>query len=40
MLRRLPRAVATLGATAFILFGAWAMLGPRSFYEGIARFEP
>ncbi len=36
----MPRAVATIGAIVFIVFGAWAMLDPRSFFEAVARFEP
>lgn len=35
-----PRVAGLLGAASFLLFGAWAMAGPASFYDRIARFEP
>ena len=40
MERWLPRAVATAGGIGFVVFGAWAMMGPSSFFEVLARFEP
>ncbi len=40
MERWLPRAVATAGGISFVVFGAWAMIGPSYFFEALARFEP
>jgi len=37
---RFIRAVTLAGAAVFILAGAWAFLGPASFYERVARFPP
>lgn len=34
------RAAAAAGACAFLPFGAWAMLAPRSFFERLAEFHP
>ncbi len=34
------RAVALLGAVAFLGFGLWAMVAPRSFFDTLATFEP
>lgn len=36
----MPRAVAILGGSSFVLFGVWAMVAPASFFETVARFEP
>ena len=37
---RLPRIVALLGGVAFVALGVWALLGPRSFFDAVATFEP
>lgn len=37
---RISRAVAGFGALAFLPFGLWAMLDPRSFFERVAEFHP
>jgi hypothetical protein len=37
---RLARSVAVLGALAFLPFGIWAMLDPRSFFDQLAEFHP
>lgn len=34
------RAIVVLGAAAFIIAGAWALLWPRNFYEVVAGFPP
>lgn len=34
------RGVALLGGVVFLLFGAWALVAPESFYTSIATFEP
>jgi len=36
----LGRVAAAIGACAFVPFGAWAMLAPRSFFEQLAEFHP
>jgi len=36
----LARVAAAVGAAAFLPFGAWAMLAPRSFFEQLAEFHP
>jgi len=36
----LPRAVAIVVGIGFIALGVWAMVGPRSFFEALATFEP
>lgn len=35
-----PRTVALVGGVAFVGFGAWAMLHPRSFFDFLATFPP
>ncbi|MDQ3690596.1 MAG: hypothetical protein M3406_11300 [Chloroflexota bacterium] len=40
MLSWLPRATAVGAGLAFVLLGGWAMLGPTSFFESVARFDP
>ena len=37
---RLPQAVAIIGGIGFVALGLWAMLGPRSFFDALATFEP
>lgn len=37
---RLARAAAGLGGAAFLPFGLWAMLAPRSFFDQVAEFHP
>lgn len=37
---RFARAAAALGALAFLPFGLWAMVAPRSFFEQLAEFHP
>ena len=37
---RLPRLIATIGGVLFVVLGAWALIGPRSFFDALARFEP
>ena len=36
----LPRAVGVAGGVFFAAFGLWAMLGPESFFEAAAPFDP
>ena len=36
----LATAAAAAGAMAFLPFGAWAMIAPRSFFERAATFDP
>jgi hypothetical protein len=38
--QRLPRAIAVVGGASFVALGAWAMVGPRSFFDAVATFEP
>ena len=35
-----PRAVGVIGGVSFLAFGIWAMVGPVSFFETVAAFEP
>jgi hypothetical protein len=35
-----PRVVGVLGGASFLASGLWAMLGPESFFETVATFEP
>ena len=35
-----PRAVGVIGGVSFLAFGIWAMVGPASFFETVAAFEP
>ena len=35
-----PALIAALGAGFFLVFGAWALLSPSSFYESIATYPP
>lgn len=37
---RLSRIVAGVGGAMLVLFGAWAMAAPESFYDALATFEP
>ncbi len=34
------RVAAAIGAVAFLPFGAWAMVAPRSFFDAVATFHP
>lgn len=34
------RVVAIIGGIGFLLFGLWALAGPRSFFDTLADFEP
>ncbi|MBW3620692.1 MAG: hypothetical protein KY461_10640 [Actinobacteria bacterium] len=34
------RGVTVIGGAAFLLFGLWAFLGPQSFFDNLATFEP
>lgn len=36
----LPRTIAAIGGFVFLFFGVWAMVGPRSFFDQIALYEP
>jgi hypothetical protein len=38
--RRFVHGVALLAAAFYALFGAWALLSPRSFFETVATFPP
>ncbi len=38
--RRLPQVVAVLVGAMFLASGAWALVGARSFFDTVARFEP
>lgn len=40
MAARFPKIVGVVGGLSFLLFGAWAMIGPYSFFDQIALFEP
>ena len=40
MSRRVVRGTALLAAAFYALFGAWALLAPRSFFETVAPFPP
>lgn len=40
MRHKLTTAVVILGAAAFLVPGVWALLGPGSFHEHVARFDP
>lgn len=35
-----PRAIAIVGGIFLLAFGAWAMVGPESFFDSVAVFEP
>lgn len=35
-----PKAIATIAGFSFLLFGAWAMGAPRSFFDQLAEFHP
>lgn len=37
---RFPTIAAAVGGFVFLFFGVWAMVGPSSFYETIALYEP
>lgn len=37
---RFARVVAGLGAVFFVVFGLWAMVDPRSFFDTVATFDP
>lgn len=34
------RLVAVVGGVAFVAFGLWALIAPRSFFDALATFEP
>lgn len=34
------RLVAVVGGLAFVAFGLWALIAPRSFFDALATFEP
>lgn len=36
----LPRGVALVVGVGFVALGLWAMVGPRSFFDAVAHFEP
>jgi hypothetical protein len=38
--RRIVRAIAILAAAFYAIFGAWALLAPRSFFDTVAAFPP
>ncbi len=40
LLARSPRVIAVLGGLVLVGFGVWAMIGPRSFFDALATFEP
>lgn len=35
-----PRIVAAIGGFVLLVFGGWAMVAPRSFFDAIAAFDP
>ena len=39
-IRSFPRIAALLGGVFLLLFGAWAMAAPRSFFDTVALFQP
>lgn len=40
MQERFPRIVAVVAGLSFIVFGSWAFLDPRSFFEQLATWRP
>lgn len=38
--RRLTRALGVVGGAFFLAFGVWAMVGPESFFDQVAEFQP
>ena len=39
-LARFPFVIALLGGLMLVAFGAWAMIGPQSFFDALATFDP
>lgn len=37
---RFPRAIGVVGGLSFLASGVWAMVGPESFFDAVATFEP
>ncbi len=37
---KMPARIAAFGGVVLVVFGLWAMIGPSSFFEQVARFEP
>lgn len=37
---RFPRAIGVVGGVSFLASGVWAMVGPESFFDAVATFEP
>ena len=38
--RRFTRALGVVGGAFFLAFGVWAMVGPESFFDQVAEFQP
>ena len=39
-LARFPRWIGLVGGVSLVAFGIWAMVGPRSFFDSLATFDP
>ena len=39
-LARFPRWIGLVGGVSLVAFGVWAMVGPRSFFDTLATFDP
>lgn len=39
-LERFPRLIGLVGGVSLLAFGIWAMVGPRSFFDNLATFDP
>ncbi len=37
---KMPARIAAFGGAVFVAFGLWAMIGPSSFFDQLAQFEP
>lgn len=37
---KMPARIAAFGGAVLVFFGLWAMVGPTSFFEQLAKFEP
>lgn len=37
---RFPRIIAVVGGVSLLGFGLWAMIGPESFFDSLATFDP
>lgn len=37
---RIPQIIAVIGGLVFVVFGIWAFMDPRGFFEGVATWPP